>query len=184
MLDQAIQHKKTTIEVYEKLKLIAEQLQKEHLWNQAHDHSETGNETTRKHAKCLLQEEIQWEAARHLRQMMGQSQNGAMDWIKVNKGGNVDEDGAPILTCYSDQLNVECIIMDTNSKCFQLTETTPPMQEPLVGLLGYLCNTEAAWQIHNALSSVLHSWTRKQDCLLKGFVLPAPRSWQIRFQIP
>jgi hypothetical protein len=70
-LDQAIQHKKTAIEEYEKLKPITECLRKEHVWNQAHDHSEKGNKTTRKHAKCLLCEEIQRETARHLWWTMG-----------------------------------------------------------------------------------------------------------------
>jgi hypothetical protein len=70
-----------------------------------------------------------------------------MDWIEVDEGGNMDEDRAPILTHYSDQPNVEHVIMDTNSKQFCLMETTPLMQEPLVGLLCYLGNTEAARQI-------------------------------------
>ena len=146
-LDQAIRYRKTAIDEYEKLKPIAERLRKEHLWSQAHDHSETGNETTRKHAKRLLREEIQRETARHLRRTMGRSRNGAVDWIEVEEDGNVDEDGEAILTRYDDQQNVERILMENNSKRFRLTETTPPMQEPLVGLLGYLGNTEAARQI-------------------------------------
>jgi hypothetical protein len=57
---------------------------------------------------------------------MGQSQNGAVDWIEV------EEDGEAILTRYDDQQNVERILMENNSKRFRLTETTPPVQEPLV----------------------------------------------------
>ena len=78
---------------------------------------------------------------------MGQSQNGAVDWIEVEEDGNVEEDGEAILTRYDDQQNVERILMENNSKRFRLTETTPPVQEPLVGLLGYLGDTEAARQI-------------------------------------
>jgi hypothetical protein len=49
--------------------------------------------------------------------------------------------------CYDDQENIEKKIMESNKKQFCLTETSPPMQEPLVSKLGYLTNTNTAEQI-------------------------------------
>ena len=42
---------------------------------------------------------------------------------------------------------IENKIMETNERYFHLTKTMPPMQEPLLGQLGYLGNMEAAKQI-------------------------------------
>jgi hypothetical protein len=65
--------------------------------------------------------------------------NSSVDWIEV------EEDG--FMTQYDDQATIEWKIMENNEQHFQMTETTPPMQEPLVTELGYLGNTEAARQI-------------------------------------
>jgi hypothetical protein len=58
-LEQALWYRKTAINEYEKLKPIAEQLQKDHLWNLANDRSDKATKDSRKHAKCLLREEMQ-----------------------------------------------------------------------------------------------------------------------------
>ena len=44
---------------------------------------------------------------------------------------------------------VEKVIMENNTKCFRLTENTPPMQEPLLLNLGYLGDTLEAEAILN-----------------------------------
>jgi hypothetical protein len=75
---------------------------------------------------------------------MEQTSNGAVDWIKGDGDNDNDE---PIRI--TDQPTMEQRIMENNSRRFRLTESTPPMQEPLVSQLGYLGNTEAASQILN-----------------------------------
>ena len=39
-----------------------------------------------KQARCLLREEQQREAARHVRSVLGRTQNGSVDWIEVETG--------------------------------------------------------------------------------------------------
>ena len=51
------------------------------------------------------------------------------------------------MTRYDNQATIKWKIMENNEQHFQMMETTPPMQEPLVTELGYLGNTEAARQI-------------------------------------
>jgi hypothetical protein len=46
---------------------------------------------------------------------------------------------------YEDE--VEQYTMDMCKACFQLTENTPPMMEPLQSALGFMGTTEAAQQI-------------------------------------
>jgi hypothetical protein len=75
---------------------------------------------------------------------MEQTSNGAVDWIEM-EGDN----GDVVATQIMDQPTMEQCIMENNSRRFRLTESTPPMQEPLVSQLGYLGNTEAASQILN-----------------------------------
>jgi hypothetical protein len=75
---------------------------------------------------------------------MEQTSNGAVDWIEGDGDNDNDE---PIRI--TDQPIMEQRIMENNSRRFRLTESTPPMQEPLVSQLGYLGNTEAASQILN-----------------------------------
>jgi hypothetical protein len=110
------------INEYKKLKPIAEQLWKDHLWNLANDRSERATKDSRKHAKCLLREEMQQEAARHLHQAMEQTSNGAVDWIEME--GDNDNNKATQIT---DQPTMEQRIMENNSRWFRLTESTPPM---------------------------------------------------------
>jgi hypothetical protein len=75
---------------------------------------------------------------------MEQTSNGAVNWIKME--GENDNDEATQIT---DQPTMEQRIMENNSRWFRLTESTPPMQEPLISQLGYLGNTETASQILN-----------------------------------
>jgi hypothetical protein len=75
---------------------------------------------------------------------MEQTSNGAVDWIEGD--GDNDNDKPIRIT---DQPTMEQRIMENNSRRFRLTESTPPMQEPLISQLGYLGNTEAASQILN-----------------------------------
>jgi len=141
-LHEAERIMKLAIKVYKDVKPKAPRLRKEHLWDQANDHSSIGNETTRKHAKRLLREEIQREAVRHLRRALGKTGSSGVDWIKTeDSNGNV--------TRWEDQRSIEEKIMEMNDARFRLTESTPPMQEPLVSELGYLANTEAVEQILN-----------------------------------
>ena len=44
---------------------------------------------TRKHAKQLLREEIQWEAVRHLQRALGRTSNSGMDWIEVENANGM-----------------------------------------------------------------------------------------------
>ena len=76
----------------------------------------------------------------HLQRALGRASNGGMDWIEV-------ENANGMRTRYDDQETIENKIMEMNERCFHLTKTTPPMQEPLLGQLGYLGNMEAAKQI-------------------------------------
>jgi hypothetical protein len=110
-LEQALQYRKTAINKYEKLKPIAELLRKDHLWNLANDRSDKATEDSRKHAKCLLREEMQREAARHLRRAMEQTSNGAVDWIK----GDGDNDNVEPIRI-TDQPTMEQRIMENNSR--------------------------------------------------------------------
>jgi hypothetical protein len=138
-LQEVERAKKISINRYEALKPKATKLQKEFLWDKANDHLEQSDEGTRKQAKCLLHEEVQRDAVRHLRRVLGTTGNSRVDWIEVK------EDGEMIR--YDDQENIEKKIMESNKKQFCLTETSPPMQEPLVIELGYLTNTKTAEQI-------------------------------------
>ena len=56
--------------------------------------------------QCLLQEEQQWEAAQHVRGVLGRTQNGSVDWIKVETGPAV-EGADPILIQQSNKDTVE-----------------------------------------------------------------------------
>ena len=101
-----------------------------------------------KQAQCLLWEEQQREAARHVRSVLGRTQNGSVDWIEVETGPAV-EGADPILIRHSNKDTVEQKIMENNEIRFQLTESTPPMNEPLLSNLGFLSDTDAAKRILN-----------------------------------
>jgi hypothetical protein len=75
---------------------------------------------------------------------MEQTSNGAVNWIKM-EGDNDNDEATQIM----DQPTMEQHIMENNSRQFWLTESAPPMQEPLISQLGYLGNTEATSQILN-----------------------------------
>jgi hypothetical protein len=79
--------KKISINHYEALKPKATKLQKEFLWDKANDHLEQSNEETRKQAKCLLHEEVQRDAVRHLQRVLGTTGNSGVDWIEVKEDG-------------------------------------------------------------------------------------------------
>lgn len=114
-------------------------MRKEFLWDKGNDHLEQSDEDSRKEAKQLLREEVQSDTVRHLRRALGVTGNSSVDWIEV------EEDGEMVR--YDDQESIERKIMENNEKCFRLTETSPPMQKPLVSELGYLADTNAATQI-------------------------------------
>ena len=101
-----------------------------------------------KQAQCLLWEEQQREAARHVRGVLGRTQNGSVDWIEVE--ARLAVEGADlILIQHSDKDTVEQKIMENNENRFRLTENTPPMNEPLLSNLGFLSDTDAAKRILN-----------------------------------
>ena len=54
-----------------------------------------------------------------------------------------------ILIWHSDKDTVEQKIMENNKIRFQLTESTPPMNEPLLSNLGFLSDTDATKRILN-----------------------------------
>ena len=66
-----------------------------------------------KQAQHLLQEEQQQEAARHVRGVLGRTQNGSVDWIEVETGLAV-EGADPILIWHSNKDTVEQKIMENN----------------------------------------------------------------------
>jgi hypothetical protein len=64
---------------------------------------------------------------------------GAVSKVATGKGDSYME--------HEDRATVERLIMENNAAHFQLTEDTPPMQDPLLADLGYLADTVAVDQI-------------------------------------
>ena len=98
------------IDEYEKLKPNIPKLCKEHLWDQANDHSLESNPNTWKQAKWLLLEEIQCKAVHHLHRALERTSSSTIDWIEVEEDGN--------LVWREDQKSVEQGIMETNAVRF------------------------------------------------------------------
>lgn len=134
---------KAALDAYNKIKPKAAQLRTEYLYERMHDHSQSVSESDRLTAKRLLREERQRDGARHLRRALGRTRSPAIDWIEVEEGEGDDRR----FVRYSDKASVEQKIMENNEARFRLTETTPPMTEPLISDLGFLANTDAARQI-------------------------------------
>jgi len=66
-----------------------------------------------------------------------------VDWVEVDVGEGDDKTTMRV----DDKEQIELILMKNNEKCFRLTESSPPMTEPLLSELGYLVDTEAAQRI-------------------------------------
>jgi len=75
----------------------------------------------------------------------GEVRADSMDWIEEE----VREGDERTTVQYTDQAMVEDKIMQKNKKRFWLTETLPPMMEPLQSELGFLADTYAACIILN-----------------------------------
>ena len=60
------------------------------------------------------------------------------------EAGPAVEGTDPILIWHSDKDTVEARIMENNEKWFWLTESTPPMNKPLLSNLGFLADIDAA----------------------------------------
>ena len=105
-LAQVICSKKVAVDEYEWLKPNAPKLWKEHLWDQANDHSLDSDPNMQKQAKCLLWEEIQHEAIHHLCRALEMTSSCVVDWIEI------EEDST--LVWKEDQASVERGIMETN----------------------------------------------------------------------
>ena len=86
-----------------------------------------------------LRMERQRSDARHLRQILGNVNGGAIARIEVET-----EEGLVEMTSQED---VECHTMNMCAEWFCLTENTPPMTEPLRSALGFLGTSVAARQI-------------------------------------
>jgi len=69
-----------------------------------------------------------------------------MDWIEEE----IREGDERTTVQYMDQATVEGNIMNNNKKRFQLTETSPPVMEPLQSELGFLADTDTAHRILNS----------------------------------
>lgn len=130
---------KRVVAEYNDLKPKAKQLRQEFLYDRANDYSEKSDETKRKHAKRLLREEQQREAARMIRRVMGKQFAGSVDWVEEEVDG--------VTVRVEGKEAVEEKIMQNNEKRFRLTETTPMMRSPMKEVLGYLSATDAAQQI-------------------------------------
>jgi hypothetical protein len=103
--------------------------------------NETGDVTpeSQKAAQRQLSHERQHHDARHLRQVLGSAQGGAISRIEVVQGDVILE--------VTGQEDVECYTMEMCEAQFRLTENTPPMTAPLLGDLGFLGTTVVARQI-------------------------------------
>ncbi|MCK7581433.1 MAG: hypothetical protein MZV65_41245 [Chromatiales bacterium] len=124
---------------YAALKKRAPELCLEFLQSLASNESGEVVSASQKAARQLLRTERQRQDARHLRQVLGNAQGGAIACIEV-----VDGDG---LLEVSTQDDVEHHTMAMCAARFRLTEDTPPMTEPLRSALGFLGTTAAARQI-------------------------------------
>ena len=147
-LVQAIRSLQAAKQKYKELKPNAIKLCRDYLYAKAYDQASSVTTLEHKQAQCLLWEEQQWEAARHVRGVLGHTQNGSVDWIEVETGPAV-EGANPILIRHSDKDTVEQKIMENNKSRFQLMESTPPMNESLLSNLGFLSDTDTAKRILN-----------------------------------
>jgi hypothetical protein len=95
---------------------------------------------TAKELKSLVQVEKQRRQARNIKRMRGKLGSG-----QVTKVYQTDEDGSTKV-CDTRTTMIKAFFKENNSR-FSQTESTPPMQSPLVEDLGYLAETEMAEQI-------------------------------------
>jgi hypothetical protein len=124
---------------YAALKKRAPELRHEFLRGRASN--ETGDVTpeSQKAAQRQLRHERQRNEARHLHQVLGSAQGGAISRIEVAQGDVILE--------VTGQADVERYTMEMCEARYRLTENTPPMTAPLLGDLGFMGTTAAARQI-------------------------------------
>jgi hypothetical protein len=124
---------------YAALKKRAPDLCLEFLQSLASNESGEVDSASQKAARHLLRTERQRLNAWHFRQVLGNTQGGAIARIEVMEGNGLLE--------VSTQADVEHHTMAMCAACFRLSEDTPPMIEPLRGELGFLGTTAVARQI-------------------------------------
>ena len=95
---------------------------------------------TKKELKSLVQIERQRRQARNIKRMRGKLGTG-----QVTKVYQTDEDGTKTV-CETQKTMIKAFFKENDSR-FSQTESTPPMQPPLVVDLGYLAETEMAEQV-------------------------------------
>ena len=123
---------------YRQLKPRASVLRYEFLRDRQDD--PTLPEDDRALARQLLSRERQRESSRHLRRIRNRPSLGAIDKVQVRlPSGEVEEKHT--------QTEVEDAIMDTISRRYRLTESTPFLQEPLRSILGLTGTSSNAMQI-------------------------------------
>ena len=123
---------------YFRIKPLAQNLRHEFLRYRATDTSIS--EESRRAAGRLIRQEQQREAAAAIRHALGTTRGGSVRQVTTT-----DDNG--VATLHTEETAVIQAIMTTNEARFRLTETTPPMTEPLRTQLGFLGTTEAAQQI-------------------------------------
>ena len=98
-----------------------------------------GTDTT-KELKSLIQVEKQRRQARNIKRMRGKLGTG-----QVTKVYQTDEDGTKTV-CETQKTMIKAFFKENDAR-FSQTESTPPMQPPLVDDLGYLAETAIAEQV-------------------------------------
>ena len=99
--------------------------------------------------KSLKQVEKQRRQARNIKRMRGKLGNG-----QVTKVYQTDEDGLKTV-CETQETMVKAFFQENDAR-FSQTESTPPMQPPLVNDLGYLAETEKAEQVLEGTYEIPH----------------------------
>ena len=102
-----------TKQKYKELKPNAAKLCRDYLYAKAYNQASSVTASEHKQAQCLLREEQQREAARHVHSVLGCTQNGSVDWIEVETRPAV-EGADPILIQHSNKDTVEQKIMENN----------------------------------------------------------------------
>jgi hypothetical protein len=156
-LEQVVILLKDACKSYKAAKKLASLWRNDFLDNLAQAKAEKNGTDPKNETNALIHLEKQRRQARNIKRMRGK-----LGSVQVTKVYQTDEDGTKTV-CETQTTMVQAFFKENNTR-FSQTESTPPMQMPLIDDLGYLAETDKAKQVldgnYDPLMSV-DSYTRE-----------------------